>query len=257
MSCSTRFLVTSHAADLNAEELATLSDPLGLLAAAGTSQLKHLAGRRTVVRVRLAGRDLVLKLFDESAPRHRLARLLTGPAASRAAAGVAHLQGAGLPAPKVVAVLRTPFQNAQAASCLVTRFVEGTRADRLWEALRGRERLRRIHAAGLYPQDVVATNWIIAAGRAYDPVLVDLDRVRRYRRVSWRRRRKNLIQLERTLGSRGSPLQRMLFLRRYRGSCSDGELRRLADDIVEAARRKDLLVQRRRMRQPSRSRTSR
>lgn len=247
------FNVTERGPGLRARDLAVLTDPVALLASSSTRLLKRGLAGRTVGLVRSDGREVIVKLFDESALRHRLVRLFTGSAAARAGAGAAVMRAAGLPAPVLVAVLETPILSVRPASCVVTEFVAGPRGDRLWKELRGRPRSRRrfvialadrvrtIHERGLYPQDVGMVNWIAAPASAagWDLVLVDLDRVRRYARVSLRRRRKNLVQLELSFGRSASEREKMLFLRRYLGRSDLGDLRRTAAEVARAAAAKE------------------
>ena len=106
--------------------------------------------------------------------------------------------------------------------------------------------LRSLHAAGLYPQDLRAANVLVARENPPEFVLVDLDRVRRYRRLSWRRRRKNVVQVHRSVG-RGAPRRESLrFLQRYLGNPSPSELRRVAAELVALGERKDAEYARRR-----------
>jgi len=232
--------------------VAAVADPVALLAAPSTRLLKRGMAGRTVGLVRCGGREVIVKLFDESAPRHRLVRLFTGSAAARAAAGAAAMRDAGLPAPPVVAVFETAMLCARPASCVVTEFVDGQRGDHLWDESRARPRLRRrlvaalaervraIHDRGLYPQDVGMVNWVAApVDRGWDLVLVDLDRVRRYARVSRRRRRKNLVQLELSFGRTASQREKLLFLRRYLGRPDAAELRRTAAEVARDAGEKE------------------
>ncbi len=206
-------------------------------------------GRR-VGMVRLGGRDVVVKRFDESRLRHRLVRFFTGAAAARASAGAAVMRAAGQPAPGVIAVLATAGFSSAVASCLVAELVAGERADRLWHRLRGRsrrlllialaERLRAMHGAGVYPQDVGLVNWIVRSGAARhdcEPVLVDLDRVRHYSQLSQTRKIKNLVQIAMSCGP-ASLAEKLLFLRRYTGDADRARLRALAAEIERGVERK-------------------
>ena len=127
----------------------------------------------------------------------------------------------------------SPFSSAGASalplrSCAVTRWVTGPAARRPLAARDAAARraltvafadyLRALHAAGIYPQDLRGANVLVTGEEPPRFVLVDLDRVRRYRRLSWRRRRKNVVQVHRSVG-RGASLarERLRFLRRYLG----------------------------------------
>ena len=124
------------------------------------------------------------------------------------------MQAAGFAVPEPVAVLEDRRLGVAVRSCAVSRWVDGAPLDEIWRSRRGAARrsltlafadyLRRLHAAGLYPQDLRAANVLVANENPPVFVLVDLDRVRRYRRLSWRRRRKNVVQVHRSVG-RGAP----------------------------------------------------
>lgn len=243
------FTVLRHAGELEPQELAALEDPLAVLRHPRTRILKLGLAGRIVGHVRREGRQRIVKLFDESPLRYRLVRLFTGSAAARSGAGTELMRAAGLRAPAVLALLQTSFWRVRIASCIVSEYIEGARGDLLWAGLRGRSRarfvvslaaaMRRIHAAGVYPQDVGMWNWIIAPEALEVPCLVDLDRVRRYRNLSWRRRVKNLTQLERSFGRSASAAEKLLFLRRYLGRRNGPELPALAQRVRSATEAKD------------------
>ena len=137
------------------------------------------------------------------------------------------MRTAGFAVPEPVAALEMPALRDRGPELRRDRMGHGAALDELWRARAGAARraltrgfadyLRRLHDAGLYPQDLRAANVVVAGENPPRFVLVDLDRVRRYRRLSWRRRRKNLVQVHRSVG-RGAPLRDSLrFLRRYLG----------------------------------------
>ena len=82
------------------------------------------------------------------------------------------------------------------------------------------EFLRAFHAAGLYAGDMRDANLLVEAEGAahWKFSLVDLDRILHYERLSRRRRLKNLVQLERTLGRKARASERLFFLYQYLGS---------------------------------------
>src|SRR5207244_12131603 len=77
------------------------------------------------------------------------------------------------------------------------------------------ELFRRLHAAGVYHNDLKDVN-VLVRGPEDAPalVLLDLERVRVLPEVPRRRRVKNLIQLARTLGPQASATDGARFLRR-------------------------------------------
>jgi hypothetical protein len=225
------------------------------LAEPATRVLKESA-RVTVAVVASPGGPLVLKRFrDESAIR-ALVVLALGSSAARVWRAAALMHGAGFAVPEPIAALEHRRLGLAVRSCAVSRWVDGTPLDELWRARQGAARrsltigfadyLRRLHAAGLYPQDLRAANVLVASENPPRFVLVDLDRVRRYRRLSWRRRRKNVVQVHRSVG-RGAPRRESLrFLQCYLGKPGRAELRRVADEIAAMGRRKDAEYARRR-----------
>jgi hypothetical protein len=166
------------------------------------------------------------------------------------------LRAAGFEAPEVVAVLERRRFGLPLVSCAVTTYVPGPALDALWRDRVGAARrrlmlafadyLRRLHAAGVYPQDLRAANVLVASEEPTRFVLVDLDRIRRYRRLSWRRRRKNLVQVYRSAGRGASLAERARFLRSYLGRHAPGEVRAIGAEIERVGRMKDAEYARRR-----------
>ena len=226
-----------------------------LLAAPGTRVLKN-GSRATVAVVETPDGALVLKRFRDESPLRLLVALALGSSAHRVWEATALMRAAGFRVPEPVAALERRRLGAPVRSCSVARWVDGPALDELWRARVGAARrsltvafadyLRGLHDAGLYPQDLRAANVLVASENPPVFVLVDLDRVRRYRRLSWRRRRKNVVQVHRSVG-RGAPRRESLrFLQRYLGDPSAAELHRVADEIVALGRRKDAEYARRR-----------
>ncbi len=226
-----------------------------LLAAPGTRILKA-GSRATVAAVETAEGVLVVKRFRDDTPLRALVALALGSSAQRVWRASALMRDAGFTVPEPVAALEQRRFWVAVRSCSIARFVAGPPLDELWRARHGAARraltigfadyLRRLHAAGLYPQDLRAANVLVPTENPPVFVLVDLDRVRRYPRLSWRRRRKNVVQVHRSVG-RGAPRRESLrFLQRYLGNPSAAELRRVAAEIVALGRRKDAEYARRR-----------
>ena len=234
---------------------AELEDVEGLLARPDTEVLKD-DGRTAVARVRVGGATLVVKRFRDTTLPRALEALALGSGAARVWQGAARLAAAGLPAPTVRAVLERRRLGFPVRSAAISSWVAGMPLDELWQTRRGAARraltegfadyLRQLHAAGVYPQDLRAANVVVARETPPTFVLVDLDRVRRYRRLAWRRRRKNLVQVLRSVGRRASRSARLRFLRRYLGPTDRPALRRVVAELLALARRKDAEYARRR-----------
>lgn len=227
-----------------------LADPDSLLARQDT--LVVTGGVRTVARVRVNGTALAIKVFDESDLLHRLENAFIGSSARRVARGIRLMTQAGLRAPALVAVLEKRRGITCVGSCIVSEWVQaGAQMQDVWSALRGAERyrlaraigdyLRRLHGAGLYPQDTSANNilvWLDDHG-TWQFVLVDLDRVRCYRSLSWHRRLKNLVQIHRSLARRARAGERLAFLHSYLGTATREQLDKVATEILLGSQRKD------------------
>jgi hypothetical protein len=234
---------------------AVLRDPERILARPETVLLKKGRSGRLVGIAHLEGAEMAIKVFDESALLNAIERLLLGSSARRVARNAERMRGHGLLAPEVIAVLECG--SLLGSSCIVTRAISaGERSDVLWPRLGRRPRralaealgdfLRRTHARGLYPQDVSAANLLVLPRKAgWDVVLVDLDRVRQYRTLSWRRRLKNLVQLERTLGRCARAGERLAGLRAYLPSAGRAQRRSVAAQVLAASRAKDAEAERR------------
>jgi tRNA A-37 threonylcarbamoyl transferase component Bud32 len=192
--------------------------------------------RTMVARVEIDGVALVLKLFFRTTLIERLENAFLRSRASRVATNIERMRKVGFRVPQLVAVLEKRPRVARGKSCAVTRLVEdGIRADKLWQQLSRGERvhaaalfggyLRALHARGVYPQDTRVRNFLVVRdGTAWHFVLVDLDRVRVYRRLTWRRRIKNLVQIEEEVGRVSRAGERLAFLRAYLGEVERSEL---------------------------------
>lgn len=208
--------------------------------------------RATVIAVLLDGEVWVLKRFRERVWKV----LLFGSTGGQVWAAAARLGAAGFPVPELRAVLERRVLGVVRWSCTIARRVEGGSLDHVWSARRGVARrhlsrafadyLRSLHAAGFYPQDLRAENVLVASEDPARFVLVDLDRVRSYRRVSWERRKKNVVQVLRSVGRRASAAERLRFFLRYLGTLSREDLRRRVLDVLDLAAAKDVEYARRR-----------
>src|SRR5439155_3852486 len=103
------------------------------------------------------------------------------------------------------------------------------------------ELFRRLHAAGVYHNDLKDVNVLVAGTVAAQRcVLLDLEQVRLLRRVGRRRRVKNLVQLARTLGREAAATDRLRFLHAYLGSAATRADRRTwARAVARRTARKD------------------
>ena len=166
----------------------------------------------------------------------------------------------GFATPEVVAAVEFRRVGMLARSFFITREVaDAVTADVRWQEIlaereAGRRRaarraltraladlFRRLHAAGLYHNDLKDVN-VLVTGPPEAPrcVLLDLEHVRVLGRVDRRRRRKNLVQLARTLGVRATATDRARFLVAYLGTgVGRNERRAWARAVVRAAAAKE------------------
>jgi Glycosyl transferase family 2/Lipopolysaccharide kinase (Kdo/WaaP) family len=114
------------------------------------------------------------------------------------------------------------------------------------------EFLRMFHRAGLYAGDMRDANLLVedGGGTQWQFYLVDLDRVVHKARLSQKRRLKNLVQLERTLGRRVRVSERLFFLYQYLGVPLPprAQRRTLLRRLLRLRKRKDREYARRRAR---------
>lgn len=105
------------------------------------------------------------------------------------------------------------------------------------------ELVRRLHAAGVYHGDLKDVNILTPShGSVESPrwVLLDLERVDCAPAVSQRRRVKNLVQLERTIGRLASATDRLRVLRGYLGAdATRAERRTWVQQVLSAAAARD------------------
>jgi hypothetical protein len=243
-------LETVIAADGDPDHLLTRSD----------CRIVKLQPKVIVGRVATRTGVLYVKRYNVFAWRLALASLWHRSPAYGAWAGARALAARGFETPELVAAVEFRRGGILRRSFFVTREVAGAlTADARWEqiladpdaARRGVARralaralgdlFRRLHAAGLYHNDLKDVN-VLVAGGAVSPrcVLLDLERVRVLRRLSPRRRTKNLVQLARTLGVRASAADRARFLRAYLGpEASRAERRTWARAVERRAARVD------------------
>lgn len=215
----------------------------------------------TVGRVTTPAGPLYVKRYNVFAWRVAVGSIGRPSPAERAWHAAAALRARGFATPEVLAAVEHRRAGVLRRSFLVTREVAGALpADRRWAemlalpavvrrvARRALARalgalLGRLHAAGVYHADLKDVN-VLVRGEAANPecVLLDLERVR-FGPVSRRRRVKNLMQLERTLGRRASRSDRLRALAAYLAAAEPAAGRRVrrawAQAVLQAAAAKD------------------
>jgi hypothetical protein len=208
-----------------------------------------------VGRVATPAGSLYVKRYNVHAWRIALGSIGRASPARRAFVAAGVLTALGFGVPEVVAAVEDRRLGMLRRSFFLTREVAGAlTADRYWAALAGapaaeRRRFarclgdlfRRLHAAGVYHNDLKDVNVLVRSGaEGPDFVLLDLERVRVGAATGRRRRTKNLVQLERTLGREAGATARLRFLHAYLGpAASRAELRGWARAVAAAAAHKE------------------
>lgn len=108
----------------------------------------------------------------------------------------------------------------------------------------------KLHSRGIYHQDLKGTNILIRVEDSdqYRCVLVDVDGVSKKTRLSWRKRVKNLVQLNRTLGKRLNLREKAFFLKYYadKFSLTRSDRKALVRRVFTVTQKSDLRSNRKR-----------
>jgi len=194
---------------------------------------------RLAVSIRGALRSLYLKRYNAFSLHYAILSNIAQSGALRSLRGAKILHQAGIPTVTPVAAVENRRCGVVYKSFFISEEIaEGKTADAYWREdlrhLQGKKGLKRrraflsqlaelfqtLHAQQIYHGDLKDANILVAAesnGRPVRLFLLDLEGVRRYRRLSERRRIKNLVQLYRTLGQYVPAPQRLFFLKCYLG----------------------------------------
>ena len=227
-------------------------------------QKKIKVGR---VRMLIAGkaRSLYVKRYNAFSMRYRLVSPFVASGAYRALRGAAILRSAGILTAAPVAAVEHRRSRALSKSFFISEEVAGGKtADDFWNKplaeLTGREgiRLRRrflselaalfcsLHAQQIYHNDLKDANILVVSGRSdlrFGFFLLDLEGVRRVPCLSAKRKIKNLVQLQRTLGRYLRVTDQLFFLKHYLGAeFTDRETQRhwIASVMSESRRLDDI-----------------
>jgi hypothetical protein len=232
--------------------IACLSNADCLFAQAGCQivkdQRKIKIGRLTLT---ISGRPrtLYVKRYNAFSLSYKLASPFRNSRAFRSLRGAAILRAAHIPSAAPVAAVENRKNGALTKSFFLTEEIGGGEtSDVFWRvrlldlkgsdgfALRRRflaqlaGLFRTLHDRRIYHNDLKDVN-IFAAGAAgtndFRFVLLDLDGVARLKYLSQRRKIKNLVQLNRTLGRYLRRVEKLFFLKNYLGAnFNDRKLRR-------------------------------
>jgi tRNA A-37 threonylcarbamoyl transferase component Bud32 len=176
-----------------------------------------------------------VKRFEVQSLGRGLLERLRGSRAARSLKGAELLRGAGFARPTPLAAMELRRGGAVERSYLLSEALGQARTfsafiDRRTgpagfsyhsraQVLRAVAReVRRLHDAGLFTSDLQETNLMLEQRpERLQVYFVDLDGFRRLRSLAWRLRRRNLVQLDRSVGRFLSYAERLRFLRDYLG----------------------------------------
>ena len=202
------------------------------------------------IRINLGGeaRTLYLKRYNAFSWRVLLGSLFRDSGAVRALRGAAVLLDARIATAKPVAVVESRSWGMVTKSFFFTEEIpRGKTVDFFWRddlsALAGLAGFRRrrgflralasvfqsLHGQGIYHGDLKDANILVVPStdaRADCFFLLDLEGIRKYRRLSERRQIKNLVQLNRTFGRHVRRTEKLYFLARYLSSRFDDRRRK-------------------------------
>jgi hypothetical protein len=207
--------------------------------------------------------NIYLKRYNAFSWRYRVSSLFSFSGAVRSLKGAAILSQAKITTARPVAAMESRLWGMLDRSFFISEEIEGGRtADAYWretlstfEGTQGSRRrgnflrnlaqlFRSLHEQHIYHDDLKDANILIAPG-PYEGselfYLLDLEGIRRYRNLSRRRRVKNLVQLNRTLGRYLRRTEKLRFLRYYLGPAffNRGEKRSWIGRILQQSSRWD------------------
>lgn len=225
-------------------------------------QRKIKVGRITL---QVAGVDhsLYVKRYNAFSLRYKIISPLVHSGAFRALAGAAILNAANLPSATPIAAVENRQRGVLIKSFFLSEeIVVGKTVDACWrdelKNLPGKEgmTLRRrfmaelaklfaaLHGEQVYHNDLKAANILAVADPAVESVrlyLLDLEGVKRYKKLSPTRRIKNLVQLNRTFGRYLRRVEKLVFVKNYlRANFAEPQgKRQLIESVVSESKRLD------------------
>lgn len=224
-------------------------------------QRKIKIGRLTLI-VKDKALAVYIKRYNTFSMRYRIGSLLSESGAVRSLRGAKIVQSAGICTPTPIAAIDVREKGVLCRSFFVTEEIAGGKTvDAYWRevlATRGERQRRKfltrlatlfrsLHLAGIYHNDLKDANIIVAPRlhhASYNFTLLDLDGVRQYGNLSERRRIKNLVQINRTLGQYVRWSDKAYFMRRYfaEGVTDREEMKRLIRLVLAESQRRDVKV---------------
>ena len=227
-------------------------------------QKKIKVGR---VKIKIQGslRRIYIKRYNAFSWRYRLGSLLQASGALRSLRGAAILSDSGICTARPLAAVDSRSWGMLNSSFFLSEEIKnGKTADAYWRedllAVKGKEGrgrrnrflqklgelFRSLHKQNVYHNDLKDANILVrseSSGGGEQFYLLDLEDIRRYRRLNRRRRTKNLVQLNRTLGKYLRTSDKLRFLESYLGPSSSDRVdkREWVGSILRQSNRLDRL----------------
>jgi hypothetical protein len=219
-----------------------MADPDRLFESAGCQIIKDekkiKVGR---IKVEIEGemKTVYLKRYNAFSWRYRLGSLFRFSGAVRSLKGAAILAESSIRTARPLAAIESRSWGMLNSSFFLSQEIKDAKtADAYWREellpLQGRDGMERrkrflrglgelfrsLHTHDIYHNDLKDANILVrsdAAGGAEHFYVLDLEGIRRHRNLNRRRRIKNLVQLNRTLGRYVQPPDKIRFLESYLG----------------------------------------
>jgi serine/threonine protein kinase len=207
-------------------------------------------------------RLLYVKRYNAFSARAKLMSMFNHSGAVRSLQGAAILKRAGISTATPVAAVESRRCGMVMKSFYISEeIVDGMTSDRYWQSVAKDSRrffrrrrfleslaalFKMLHDRGIYHNDLKDANILVVPEKEkMSFYLLDLEGVRLYASLNHRRRIKNLVQLNRTLGRFTRRADKLYFLKVYLGQVFRNRLqkRRWMTEVVEQSRRRDLKTQ--------------
>lgn len=221
---------------------------------------------RVTIEIHGDRRTAYLKRYNAFSWRYRFGSLFQSSGALKSLKGAAILSESGIRTARPLAAVDSRSWGMLSRSFFLSEEIEnGKTVDLYWReellTMEGKEGLRRrrrflrgigdlfssLHQQEIYHNDLKDANILVRSDSNDSSehfYLLDLEGIRRYRKLSRRRRIKNLVQLNRTLGKYLRATDKLRLLESYLGPLSNrNEKRHWVTQVLRQSRRIDRLRQ--------------
>jgi hypothetical protein len=237
-------LLSVHVVRTLAQELmpSIARDPDHFFSLAGCEIIKDqrkIKVARIKINIRGDAKTVYIKRYNAFSWRYRFGSFFQSSGAVKSLRGAVILRESGIPTARPLAAVDSRSWGMLNGCVFLSEEIEsGKTADAYWREelvpMKGKKGMRRrnrflgalgelfrcLHNQGLYHNDLKDANILVqpaASGNAERFYLLDLDGIRRYRKLNRRRQVKNLVQLNRTLGKYLRAANKLRFLKGYLG----------------------------------------